>query len=221
VKPFDIHALLAGLAEKRPVFHSEADFQFALAWQIKEQTGLDVRLEYPHIPKERVYLDIWLPEVEAAIELKYFKKKLDVEVGGEQFALPNQGAQDINRYHFVSDIERVEGAGRGFAVALTNDPGYWTRGIKEHPIDAAFRLHEGRTLPANKPLAWARHAATGLSKRPVRLQNSYALAWRDYGPPLAGTAEAGNRQFRYLAVKAERRDGRGPAARASEMTDPA
>jgi len=63
VKPFDIHALLEGLAGTRPVFHSEVDFQFALAWQIKEQTGLDVRVDYPHIPEERVYLDIWLPEV--------------------------------------------------------------------------------------------------------------------------------------------------------------
>jgi len=104
----------------------------------------------------------------------------------------------------VSDIERVEGAGRGFAVALTNDPSYWTRGIKGDPIDAAFRLHEGRTLPANKPLAWARHAATGRNKPSVRLQHSYALTCRDYGPPLAGAAKAGSRQFRYLAVEAGR-----------------
>ncbi len=199
--PFDIHALLEGLAEKRPVFHSEADFQFALGWEIREQTGLDVRLEYPRVPNERVYLDIWLPEARLAIELKYFKKKLEVEVGGERFALTNQSAQDINRYHFVRDIERVEGAGGGFTIALTNDPNYWNGAIKEDPIDAAFRLHHGRTLPANEPLAWARHAATGMKKPPVRLQHSYALAWRDYGSPLPGAAEANSRRFRYLAVE--------------------
>ena len=199
----DMRKLMDSLARERPVFHSEADFQFALAWQIREATGLDVRLEYPRVPNERVYLDIWLPEAKAAIELKYFKKKLDVEVGGERFALTNQGAQDINRYHFVSDVERVEAAGGGFAIALTNDPNYWTRAVKQSPIDAAFRLHEGRTLPANKPLAWARHAATGKNKPPVRLQHSYALAWRGYGPPLAGAAEAG-RRFRYLAVEVGR-----------------
>ena len=199
----DIHALLEGLAEKRRVFHSEADFQFALAWEIRDR-NLAVRLEYPRKPNEKRYLDIWLPEVKVAIELKYFKKKLDVEVGGERFALTNQGAQDINRYHFVSDIERVEGAGGGFAIALTNDPNYWTRGVKENPIDAAFRLHDGRTLPANKPLAWAPHAATGMKKPPVRLQHSYALAWRDYGSSLTGAAEARSRQFRYLAVEVGR-----------------
>ena len=78
----DMRKLMDSLARERPVFHSEADFQFALAWQIREATGLDVRLEYPRVPNERVYLDIWLPEAKAAIELKYFKKKLDVEVGG-------------------------------------------------------------------------------------------------------------------------------------------
>ena len=203
MRPFDIHALLAGLAKKRPLFHSEADFQFALAWEIREQTGLDVRLECPRKPSEKRYLDIWLPEARAAIELKYFKRKLDVAVGGERFALANQGAHDLNRYHFVSDIERVESAGRGFAITLTNDPNYWTRAVKENPIDAAFRLHEGRVLPANKPLAWA-PSATGMNKPPVRLQHSYALAWRDYGSSLAGAAEAGSRQFRYLAVEVGR-----------------
>ena len=203
MRRFDIHALMEGLAKKRPVFHSEADFQFALAWEIREK-NLAVRLEYPRKPNEKRYLDVWLPKVRVAIELKYFKKKLDVEVGGERFALSNQGAQDINRYRFVCDIERVEGAGGGFAIALTNDPNYWTRAIKENPIDAAFRLHEGRTLPTNEPLAWARHAATGMKKPPVRLRHSYALAWRDYGPPLAGAADGRSRQFRYLALEVSR-----------------
>ena len=33
---FDISDLLTGLAESRKVFHSEADFQHALAWQIHQ-----------------------------------------------------------------------------------------------------------------------------------------------------------------------------------------
>lgn len=34
---FDIHDILHQLSIKRPIFHSEADFQFSLAWMIKEQ----------------------------------------------------------------------------------------------------------------------------------------------------------------------------------------
>lgn len=42
----DIHALMQGLAEKRPVFHNESDFQFALASYIREEYGQPVRLEW-------------------------------------------------------------------------------------------------------------------------------------------------------------------------------
>ena len=32
----NIHEVMTELAKMRPIFHSEADFQFALAWQIRE-----------------------------------------------------------------------------------------------------------------------------------------------------------------------------------------
>ena len=46
----DIHALMRGLAEKRPVFHNEADFQFALASHIREECDQPVRLEWKPFP---------------------------------------------------------------------------------------------------------------------------------------------------------------------------
>ena len=44
----DIHGVMAELAERRPIFHSETDFQFAFAWQIAtmKRDG-EVRLEKP------------------------------------------------------------------------------------------------------------------------------------------------------------------------------
>lgn len=48
----DIHDLMQGLAEKRPVFHNEADFQFALASYIREEHGQPVRLEWKPFPEE-------------------------------------------------------------------------------------------------------------------------------------------------------------------------
>jgi hypothetical protein len=39
---------MTALSSTRPVFHSEADFQFALAWAIKElNPSAEIRLEYP------------------------------------------------------------------------------------------------------------------------------------------------------------------------------
>ena len=41
----DIHEILHQLSRCRPIFHSEADFQFSLAWIIKEQyPNCDIRL---------------------------------------------------------------------------------------------------------------------------------------------------------------------------------
>ena len=79
--PLDIHAIMNGLAERRPIFHSEADFQFALAWRIhKTLPDCEVRLEFKPFPYERMYLDVWLPTECVAIELKYLTRKLTIDV---------------------------------------------------------------------------------------------------------------------------------------------
>ena len=50
----DIPEILKALARKRPVFHSVAGFQHALAWQIHEMHPvLHPRLEYPFEPSEK------------------------------------------------------------------------------------------------------------------------------------------------------------------------
>ena len=108
LKVLDITRLLDGLARERPVFHSEADFQFALAWRIKKATSHDVRLEFKPFPEERVYLDIWLPDVGVAIELKYPTSGLTVNHGDELFALRNHGTPDLGQYDFLKDISRLE-----------------------------------------------------------------------------------------------------------------
>lgn len=54
---FDIHAVMGQLAHRRPIFHSEADFQFALAWRIKETLpDYEIRLEYEPFPTEPLEL---------------------------------------------------------------------------------------------------------------------------------------------------------------------
>ena len=69
---FDITHLMNELARYRPVFHSEADFQHALAWRIHEaMPDCEVRLEYKPFPTKRLYLDLWLPDIGVAMELKY------------------------------------------------------------------------------------------------------------------------------------------------------
>jgi hypothetical protein len=169
----DLPATMQGLSAKRPIFNSEADLQLALGWEIQlAHPSAQVRMEYrPAYLDRRGYLDVWVAGEgwSAAIELKYFKRALDITVGGERFELLSQGAQDISRYDFVKDVERVEAVVRtqpgvtGYAVALTNDSSYWrVPAVPRSTVDSAFRLHEGSTLEGL--LGWGEKAGAGTTK---------------------------------------------------------
>ena len=72
------------LSERRPIFHSEADFQHALALRIHQSNeAARIRLEYRL--SQREYLDLWVQDdaCALAIELKYTTRKLSVEHDAE------------------------------------------------------------------------------------------------------------------------------------------
>ena len=135
------------------MFHSEADFQHALAWQIHEAAPeSQVRLEVSVIPVEAqgMFLDIWLPVEGIAIELKYKTRGLELEQDDESFALRNQSAQDQGRYDFLRDIQRLElmrskleQCRAGYAVLLTNDSSYWKVPTQRDTVDTDFRCARG------------------------------------------------------------------------------
>ena len=183
-------SILHGLAGERPIFHSEADFQHALAWKIqKEYPKAQIRLEYKPFPKERIYLDLWIKHDQQilAFELKYFTRKLHIQDRGEEFDLKDQSAQDISRYDFIKDITRLERLSRAYpglrsyAILLTNDSGYWQPPLQQDTVDAAFRIHEGRLLSGT--LSWSSNTGQGtMYKResPLALMGTYPLGWHDY-----------------------------------------
>jgi hypothetical protein len=206
---FDLFATMKMLAEERPIFHSEADFQHALAWALhtQHQRGA-VRLEFKPFPEERFYLDMWIRvgEEACAVELKYPTRGIDVKVGNERFVLRDQAAQDITRYDFIKDLvrlERVVGAGlatTAIAILLTNDSAYWKESLRPASVDAAFRIAEGRTLAGT--LTWASHAGPGTMRgreTPLALVGSHVVRWTDYSsfPGSYGT-------FRYLGLAISR-----------------
>ena len=203
----DIHRVMAELAERRPIFHSEADFQFALAWRIAEMNaGCGIRLEKPFRRDDKTrYLDIWLPGSRTAMELKYCTRSLSVEHHGEAFALKNQAAHDLRRYDFIADIVRIESlvsqgcaSAPAYAIFLTNDHLYWQLG-QPGTIDEEFRLHEGRVLGG--ALTWAKHASKSTKQGRndlLEVRGSYELRWKPYP---SRTSEHGD--FRYLAVEVE------------------
>ncbi len=148
--------VLQRLANRRPVFHSEADMQQAFAWTLHVlDPSLHVRLETRPAPGMR--LDLLASSADrsthTAIEFKYLTKRWAGEVQGERYELKDQGAQDISGYDVVKDVWRVEkftaeqSGWNGAVVCVSNDPYYWSPPRDARPTNAAdFRLHDGVQL---------------------------------------------------------------------------
>lgn len=197
--------LLGRLSRRRPVFHSEADFQHALAWefQLASPTAA-VRLEQQVATRgSRVHLDLLVKNKadHVAVELKYKTRSASLDCGNERFELRNQAAQDLARYDFLKDVARLERyieshpLAEGYAVLLTNDPSYWSVGRKADSVDAAFRLHDGRRVGGD--LSWGMAASQGTMRTredPISIQTALDLRWNDF-------SHIGTHTFRYLLAR--------------------
>ena len=209
----EIPTLMRDLAIKRPLFHSEADFQHALAWLIHEKhPDYGVRLEYTssvNVGEEKMQLDIWLAKPGIAIELKYKtgKPKDAIKFNSESYDLRDQSAQTQGRYDFLKDIQRLESlsgfpnAKAGFAILLTNDALYWRGPARKNTVDAAFSLRGDPGLRIQGEMAWSRRASVGTTRgrgKPIRLKGSYEVEWQAYSRIAGGRYG----EFRYLVVRA-------------------
>jgi hypothetical protein len=200
--------VLATLAQQRPLFHSEADFQHALAWELhKRMPEASIRLELPLSQDGKLlHIDLWVVHKGRimAFELKYKTRALVATVGNEQFSLSGHSAQDGGRYDFIKDIQRLEAlvAHRpqavGYAILLTNDSAYWTAGRNVDSVDADFRIAEGRVLHGR--LQWKTRASPGTTRgreAPLTIRGSYPLHRAEYAHP--ATTSYG--KLRYLTVE--------------------
>ena len=181
------YAALSSLALRRPVFHSEADFQHELAIELaKMQPGLNIRLEYP-VPGGA--LDMVLLDQAGkpcfAIELKYRKARLETEIAGEQFRLLNHGARDHGAYAIWQDVSRIEqfeaGKLQGLIIVITNDRGYLTE-AKESTNFYDFRLSASRKLYGSVELNWRDPLSQSFRQYPktIALKGEYHLEWSEY-----------------------------------------
>lgn len=194
--------------EKR-IFNSEADFQFAFSWKIKELVPeVDVILEYtPWKYDKSIRIDIvlFVNGVMIPIELKYKTKNFQGVLANEEIFLKNQGAQDIGRYDFLADIQRLESIIdsktyniiKGYAILLTNDKMYWNKPTSNMrvPVDDEFRIHNGIVL--NGVRSWKEEASVGTKKNrehPINIRGTYDICWESYVP----IAEC---QFKFLIVE--------------------
>jgi len=201
----NINETIRKMAEKRPIFHNEADFQFSLAWEIQKQyPEKEIRLEY-RIPdfSQKIYADIWINDDQkpTIIELKYKPKHIVANFNNERFDLIEQGAQDQGRYDECKDIQRIEQISElhnaeGYSIFLTNDFSYWKNSTNKPTKDEQFRIHEGRMI--NGILDWAVDTSEGTKqgRGNINIKGQYFLNWKEYSK-----LEQKNGEFRYLLVK--------------------
>ncbi len=211
----NIESALEELALERPLFHSEADFQHALAWALHRRwPEYEVRLER-RLPKALggpgYALDLWAigSSHTLAMELKYKTRNLEYTLQEESYYLQNHGAQDIGRYDFIKDVSRLENVASsrlnfsGYAIFLTNDPLYWRLPRSDKTVDRDFRIHQGRRVSGR--LAWSEEASEGTKRGReglIRLSGHYELDWHRYS-----TVESPQYgEFRYLLVSINGRD---------------
>jgi hypothetical protein len=183
---------MEALRESRPVFHTEADFQHALAWELHARLpAAKVRLEKRLSSESNQRLDLLVTtaEVSLAIELKYPVAALNATVDGETHVLREQGAPDQMRFSYVWDIFRLErlvaagAADAGVAVLLSNVKQLWEQAKPSSRVsaDTEFRLYEGRELAGR--LSWSGDAKwwhnEGLPEA-IELAGRYPLAWAPY-----------------------------------------
>ena len=187
----EIMTILAG---KYSEFCSEADFQFALAWEIKKyftekavdaevrlECLAEVRLKKANKP-ERRYIDIIvrLNGELFPIELKY--------------KLKEQGRVTDNPPDMVKDIERLEKLQScdlkvhgfseshiktGFAIWLTDHEGYIDKEkSKAKPTVHNYYIWDGE--PITGSYSYHDGKKKGKEKHKARIDNKYLIKWEKY-----------------------------------------
>ncbi len=141
----------------------------------------------------------------AGIELKYKTRWLCTTDRGEPYLLKDQAAQDLGRYDFFKDVQRLEefvscgAAESGLAVFLTNDSAYWKAPQSPAVSYADFVMTEGRSVSGQ--MSWGATAGPGTTKgreAPVSLTGSYFLEWHEYSN--VGAGQGAYPRFRYLMI---------------------
>ena len=187
----EVESVLRSLSLQRPVFHSEADFQHAFAWEVqRSDPHMQVRLEIRIAPHQHLDLLCHRPDTDryTAVELKYPTASWSGSHASEQFRLHHHSATDVSGYRIVKDIQRLEQdvAGRdgwdGLLIVLTNEAFYWHAPAHQHPTNAdAFRVHEGTRLAGVR--RWGPNTGAGTMKgheEAIGLAGIYDLRWQHY-----------------------------------------
>lgn len=215
----ELENILIKLSQRRPIFHSEADFQHELAHEIRcAHPDFRYRLEMPR-PKK---VDATKPEARGAIdiavydgsggpclflELKYKTRRCNESFENEDFNLAGHGASSWGQYDVIKDIRHIENLKKLYpsadcaVVALTNDRNYWETVPGANSAYRDFSLHDGANLSGIRewrPQGTDAQIAEIMGRQRARsgalgLSGTYNVQWQQYSERLG---------LRYLILEA-------------------
>ena len=192
---FDIYRVLAELSKTNPLFCSELEFQFYLAWKIKEIYGneFDIKIEYPtkQYCGHNRNIDLLLVDKNCnfiPIELKYKTSKFEQEWNNFTFKLKDQSANDLSRYGHLQDISRIEYFKKteqnflvGYVVTITNQTSTWRGCLNSNTNSYEFSLENGTTVKKGIK-NWGINTCSRYKEtyKPIYLDNDYPINWQEY-----------------------------------------
>lgn len=200
------------LSDKRPIFHSEADFQFSLGWELKRlNNDFQIIMERPFQFEDKskkhpkIELDLLIENglEKYGIELKYVTKKLNTKIGKEKFELKDHMATNLRRYDFYKDINRLEylktnnEINKGYVIFLTNVDSYQkneTSGMAKE-----FNFADGCKIIPKDEYYWIgekiNEKSIGSSRNEnIKIEQQYDCRWSKY-------STIDNHVFKYILLE--------------------
>lgn len=192
---FDIYRVIEELSKTNPLFNSELEFQFYLAWKIKElyKDIYTICLEYPLKKYQEKNRNIDLVLVcnnggLIPIELKYKTSKFEYFFNNINYKLKDQSANDLSKYGHLKDVSRIEYFKEteknflvGYAITITNQAKTWQKILSPKQTDFEFSLENCSTV-CKGVKCW--HICKSDHNKnnylPITLKNDYFINWHDF-----------------------------------------
>lgn len=192
---FDIYRVIEELSKTNPLFNSELEFQFYLAWKIKElyKDIYTICLEYPlkNYQEKNRNIDLVLVCNNGGlipIELKYKTSKFEYFFNNINYKLKDQSANDLSKYGHLKDVSRIEYFKEteknflvGYAITITNQAKTWQKILSPKQTDFEFSLENCSTV-CKGVKCW--HICKSDHNKnnylPITLKNDYFINWHDF-----------------------------------------
>lgn len=204
-----IDTALKNLGKRNIIYHSEAELQFKLAWELYRNASIsDIYFEYPakNMPSGNRYNDmidlvIVSKGKEYPIEIKYPK-------GVYRDSTYNLKYKPVDEcYEIVRDIDRIEqyvgnniSSDKGYVIVLSNNTSYWGTPKPHALLSLTMYMTDNTTLNSGIHIFKPGSKRFKDTKCNQHILNNYNIKWEPYC--VKKTTLSNNKNvFKYLLLE--------------------